>query len=191
MRKRDIERAIKAVEKAIEYNNKMEEKYSKKVKKELEEVGKRVIDDWYSDYIPNSYHRLGSLYRAFKVTVKNGSFVVDFSSEYMKRYKHTTGKKTADINEYIFDISFLQGWHGGANKGLGHPLEGIPYYREPYPYYSRWYLMSELSESPYDIMFSKMSDKIQEISNEYDKEFDEQILKKINHHINILKGGTK
>lgn len=192
MRQRDKERAISAIKKAIMKNREMKIKYTKKIKKELNLVGEKVIDDWYSSYIPNVYIRQYSLYKTFKVSasVQKGTFNVSFSSSYMKGYDHFTGKKTTDINEYIYDISFMQGWHGGANKGPNHPFPGIPFYRD-WPYHQNWYYAAEKSFSPYEVIYEKMNDKISEIDKEYENEFMDEIVNKINHHVKILKGGTK
>lgn len=185
MRKRDRERLIASIKRAIKKNQEMKIKYSELIKKELQDVGEKVIDDWYESYIPNSYWRQYSLYKAFKVSVnKNkGSFNVSFSHTYMKKFKHLTGKRTSDINEYIFDISFMQGWHGGANKGKDHPYPGIPFYREPHPYYTLWYYAAEKSFSPYERMYEKMNEKIEEIDRQYDEEFQTKIVDDIKKHI--------
>ena len=164
--------------------DKMEEKYSKRLDKELKEVGKSVIDDWYSDFIPNSYHRINSLYKAFKVTVRDGHFSVDFSARYMLAYHHRVK------NSYIFQNSFMEGWHGGANDGPDHPFPGIPMYREPAPYYTLWSYVAEHSDPPYEAMVKKMNYVISEISDDYDKEFMSEIYNKISAKLKMLKGGT-
>lgn len=185
MRKRNKERLIASIEKAIKKNQDMKVKYSELLKKELQKVGEKVIDEWYEDYIPNAYRRQYSLYKAFKVSVNRnkGIFNISFSHTYMKNFKHFTGKKTTDINEYIFDISFMQGWHGGANKGKEHPFPGIPFYREPFPYYTSWYYIAEKSFSPYEKMYEKMNGKIEEIDHQYDEEFQNKIVNNIKKHI--------
>ena len=184
MRQRDINDLIKLYEKSIKKLDAMEAKYSSKLEKELKETGKKVIDDWYSSYIPNQYVREYSLYKSFRVQVKNGKFSVSFSSNYMKAYRHRVS------NDYIFDNSFVDGWHGGANKGKNHPFSGYPMYREPVPYYTHWYYIAEQSFPPYERMCNEMNKKIDDINNEYNTEFRREILDKIDKKLSRMKGGA-
>ncbi len=190
MRQRELQSIIKLYEKSLQKLQNMKPKYLEKIKKELNEVGKSVINDWYKEYSPNIYKRLGSLYKAFRVQVKkDGSYSVSFSSSYMKAFHHITNKKHPIDNEYIFQNSFMEGWHGGADKGKNHPFPGYPMYREPYPYFTRWYYIAEQSFSPYERMVDEMKAKLEEIENEYDEEFQKEILNKIKKKISQLKGG--
>ena len=184
MRQREIDSLIKLYKNCIKKLDEMDIKYAKKVEKDLKEVGKKVIDDWYSDYIPNLYRREYSLYKAFRVQVKNGKFSVSFSPYYMRAYHHRVE------NDYIFDNSFLDGWHGGADKGKGHPFPGYPMYREPNPYYTNWYFIAERSFSPYEKIYDEMNKKIDEINEEYNAEFKKEILDKIDQKLSHMKGGT-
>ena len=187
MRQRDLEATINLIKKSITKLQEMDEKYSQRLKKDLEEVCLSVVDDWYSDYIPNSYRRKkNGLRKAYKVKVKGGEYSVDFSAGYM-REKHRVS------NEYIFENSFMKGWHGGAdkaNKGPVHPYPGTPMYREPWPYYTRWSYVAEWSEPPYEVMNERIDETVEKIGEDYDTEFEKDILSKIQASLNKLKGGN-
>lgn len=81
-------------------------------------------------YEPIFYKRTGDLKNVFKVKIdiKNQTFELIFDSAFMKNSHRA-------LNSCIFDISFMQGWHGGAatissnkiEKYGKHPSEGTPY----------------------------------------------------------------
>lgn len=154
---------------------------AKRYKKDIEEnIIKRVIEDFYDDYTPKLYKRKYSLRKAYKFTVNNGVYTIDYNSKYMTRIHRAS-------NEYIYNLAFISGYHGGAtsisdaklekwaSRGVDntHPSPanyyggdtpisgGTPYYRTPpqsgldedgvwRPKYYKWGYEAEQSKSPYE-----------------------------------------
>lgn len=163
MRMRDIDRAINAVERAQQTLERIDKTYPKKYKKELERIGYTVITRWYNSYItPIYYRRQESLYHAFKVELINQDVRVSFDYSYLDAFTHNVS------NEYIYENSFIQGYHGGATSGEGHPSPGIPYWRTPIPSFGEWGRPAKASLSPYYEMKRLMNQKIRELDNEKD-----------------------
>lgn len=165
MRTRDIQAVMNKIIWAKKQFEKMNEKYPKKYAEELYLVGDNVITEWYSTYDPIFYNRSGSLYNAFKIDIGKDNGNIEFDSSLMGG------------NDIIFENSFMNGYHGGAIKGPGHPNPGIPYWRTPIQPIERrfkeWGRPALRSFSPYYRMISKMNKKIKEINKEKQKEYDE------------------
>lgn len=190
MRRRDIIATIRSIDKAKEKIKDMNKRYPKKYQEELYLIGDNVITQWYSKYNPIMYDRIGSLYKAFKVTLYDDEFAVDFDPSFMER----------DKSSLIFENSFMQGYHGGADKGTiikkdengtvlyteSHPQPGIPYWQTPIPEFGHWGRPAKRSFSPYTKMVSEMNKKIKEIDDEKQKEFD-GIIEKVEKAINRLR----
>ena len=166
MKTRDIDAAIKAISKAKTKIQLMNEKYPQMYKDELEEVGKHVISEWYSKYSPFVYDRNLGLYDAFEVQLDGLDYYVNFDSDLLDDVYHQSV-------DWIYENSFVKGYHGGSSKGKGHPVPGIPYWRRPTPLFIEWGAPAKYSFSPYLIMVNRMKNKIKEIDkkkqNEYDK----------------------
>lgn len=79
---------------------------------------KNVISDWYSKYTPSKYyHRKDRLYKSIKV-IKSGTSVtydLDFSLY-------------GEDNDYVENLVYEEGWHGGLKTGKGHPDGKTPWY---------------------------------------------------------------
>ena len=80
---------------------------------------------------------------------------------------------------YIYINSFVEGFHGGAIDGEGHPNPGIPYWRKPEPDYPYWGMPAIRSSSPYDSIKNKFSDYEIRIRNNITKSFQKKILPKV------------
>lgn len=150
----------------------MNEKYPKKYRDELEEIGRSVISEWYATYDPIFYNRQMGLKHAWRVNLHGTNYSVEFGPELMDA-SHRVG------NDYIFENSFMNGYHGGAMHN------GIPYWRTPYPDFVAWGRPALRSFSPYSRMVSEMNRKIKEIDKEKQDEFD-QIINKVQKSINRL-----
>lgn len=170
MKIRDIERAINAVNNAKKRLDKMNEKYPKMYKNDLEEIGKSVIAHWYGTYDPIYYDRKMDLRNAWRVNLNGLDYSVDFDASLME-FNHRVS------NEYIFENSFMHGYHGGAINGDGHPNPGIPYWRTPFPELTYWGSPAVRSFSPYSRMVFEMKRRIKEIDNQKQNEFDSVIAK--------------
>lgn len=139
-KKKDVEKATEKINKALE----------KQVRKDVEQdIIKKSIQEFYDDYKPRGkkggYKRKKDLFNAYKFTRINGNkFLFETGAQFMK-------KKHRASNEYIYNLSFVSGWHGGAisikDSKVGqwgaHPkpgfwtpgdnpiTEGIPWWRTP------------------------------------------------------------
>ena len=98
-------------------------------------ICKSAVDSYYNDYDPmkhGKYRRKYSLYEAYHVGIRGKKFVFELGDELMTS-RHRVS------NEYIYEMMFQEGWHGGANKiaedkidrWLPHPDPGVPYWRYP------------------------------------------------------------
>lgn len=152
--------------------------YKKKAKQDMESIARRTIDLFYGDYDPHKYDRWGDLYNAFKVTVNDKVWKIEYKSSFMK-YPHRAS------NEYIFMLSFVSGYHGGAINGPDHPApgtlygpnligQGIPYYRT-FPYYKAWSRPAVKSESPYLKIEEDINKYFEDILVEMDDKFRAEI----------------
>lgn len=112
------------------------------------------VEEFYNSYAPKEYGRTGSLYQTWRVETRNKYCVRYISDSSLMMGAHRVN------NEYIYDLMFSEGWHGGANAGRSHPNPGTPYYRKPSRKtviasggrpYMRWGRIAERSdESPKD-----------------------------------------
>lgn len=161
MRRRDIEALIKAIEKGIVKIDKMNKKYPQKYRDEAYMVCDSIITDWYSQYDPIFYNRSGSMYKMFEVKTNGTKLIVDFD-----------GDSLDGLNKYIYDIAFVGGYHGGADKGANHPRPGIPWWRTPIPEFSEWGRPAKKSFSPYNRMMIELDKKMTEIDKERQSEYD-------------------
>ena len=53
-----------------------------------------------------------------------------------------------DTFEIQLKTVFFEGWHGGADKGEGHPAPGSLYWRSPFKEYTHWGAMAASSAAP-------------------------------------------
>lgn len=180
MRIRDLYRALNAVVRAKSKIEKMNEKYPKLYKEELDEIGKSVIAQWYAKYDPIYYHRDRSLYHTYDISLEGTLLTVDFDQEYMDQYINR------EYNEWIYENSFEHGYHGGGIPGgKKDGGDNIPYWRTPFPELTSWGRPAKLSFSPFNRMYKLMDKKIKEINRQKQNEFDqivapvERALKKI------------
>lgn len=121
----------------------------------LESLFEEAVRQFYDAYSPSFYSRSESMYDVLNLQ-KNGDglIIYDDVMDLLDRTKMTVDRKGGDL----FNKVFVEGWHGGAegiNDALAerygaHPSPGIPYYRTPHPYYTRWGKQAFRSESPYD-----------------------------------------
>jgi len=186
MRIRDLQRALNQVRKAKEKINKMNEKYPKMYKEELDEIGKSVIAKWYATYPdPIYYRRDGSLYFAYRITLDDKILIIDFDKKYMDEYV------SREYNEWIFENSFEAGYHGGAIPGGKQISKGDEillqprYWRTPFPELTHWGRPALLSFSPYKRMRKLMLKKIEQINKQKQDEF-ERVIEPVQRAINNL-----
>ena len=166
---------IKVIDKTMNNINKLQSKYDKKFVDDLNDIGRQIITDFYSSYEPHLYRRKGSLKDVFKVTMsKDHVLTYEFSEDFLSA-SHSAS------NDYIYDIAFIKGWHGGASKTeyQWSPVDNQDlYYRAPAPgkgvrAYTRWGRVAERTESPRDRMVEEMDASIEENLGQMQRELDD------------------
>lgn len=101
---------------------------------DIDEMFVYSIDKFYKGYKPLYYRRKKTLYSMYKITKGKKRVSWDFSGDYAPEVHRVS-------NEYIYNIAFEQGYHGGANsidsskeeQWGKHPSPGTPYWRTPIP----------------------------------------------------------
>lgn len=155
---RRFERNIEKVEKLIKQD--MIAEVSKDARKKYREI----IDDYYEEYDPIFYGRPSvGLYDLLVIEGNKAGFDTDNIGYDPSRAIDIESE--AGFKEYLYDITFRQGYHGGADKGEYHPSPGTPLYRTPQPYeddkgrwhsgYYRWgaeSIKSNENDAPLDRM---------------------------------------
>ena len=112
----------------------------KKVDKELErqfvELTNETIDKFYSHDVALYERPSPGMYDLLKMKDKNGKRVASFSSDRMgdDPSRVDAHHNENGFKEYLFNTTFVDGYHGGADSGPGHPPGDTPYYRTPRPY---------------------------------------------------------
>ena len=127
---------------------KLNSKYGKIFKREMQINADHIIDYFYNDYTPQSgYDRKGDLYNAYEIYGEPDDWNVVHGSEFMKFSHHQS-------NEIIYNNVYKQGYHGGS---LGKADElgitpSVPSYRRPSPGFKYWGRPALQSESPYELI---------------------------------------
>lgn len=174
--------------------NKYQKERIMEFKESFENIKDSVIREWYGSYEQKQYKRKESLYAIprFEFDEKTNMGRITYSPSYMTEIHRVS-------NEYIFENSFVYGFHGGADDFKGdpkpfyeapHPDPGTPYWRKPmkgpwppkdgdpltdnYPYkYRYWYdTPAPQSDSP---LLS------------IDAKFREVVAKKTKRHAEVIK----
>lgn len=143
-----------------------------KMEDDLDYICRTIIDDFYSDYMPNShtgvdpvfYRRTFDLYNIYRIYVEDGFKQVALSSDFMQ-HEHHQG------NDYIYKMTIEQGYHGGS-YGKNTPQPNTPYYRKPYPEYTEWGRPAVKSAVPPEKIFEL---EVNEYFDKSDKEFHNKI----------------
>lgn len=97
-------------------------------KKEVEEIFKKAVDEFYNSYTPDIYDRRYSLYDVLEIQFKPPLTLVGyFKPEVMTS---TGGGRGYSGEDGIFKKVFEEGFHGGAHPGIG--------YRTPVYIWNTW-----------------------------------------------------
>ena len=150
----------------------MAEKYIQKAVKKMNTIGRLQVWEWYKSYSPYQYRRKKTLYYGFKVEGGNGKIKVHFGPEDMYKI-HFVDK--LDPN-YIFDNSFMEGFHGGARDGEDHPEPGTPYWRTPAPNYPFWGRPAIQTESPFQRIDKAFDEYTSELRDKLTADFKKKIM---------------
>lgn len=76
-------------------------------------------------------------------------------------------------NTYIYENSFVRGWHGGAidaRKGPPHPDPGTPWWKAPVGEYTYWLSPAAQGPSPEEIIDDEFDNTIEPIEEAYGDE---------------------
>lgn len=181
--KQSVRKSRIALENMQTENDKLTAKFIRKATDNLKYIAVTSIDKFYEDYEPHFYERTWELYNAYKVTVTEDSWSVDFNPEWI-------GDTHRVDPEFIFENSFIQGWHGGGTDGDDHPEPGVPYWRWPdvtittayggqiraFSHNSPWFTPALKSPSPYKEIVRKsnlyMDLELAKYYEEYNKNVD-------------------
>lgn len=165
-------------------------KYADELRDELNSIAQSAIDDFYDDYTPNTYNRHGDIYNTYKVTVEIDEFEINYKVDFDPKYMQYHG----GIKDYLFNIVFEEGWHGGAISGNGHPDPGTPWYRNlgaisqarklgidssGLSPSSFWLREAERSNSPYETIKSNMNKYYSTWEKKYIHELNEYLKNKL------------
>ena len=139
-------------------NKELDIKYTKDINK----IIKKAINDFYSTYRPKYYKRKWSLKYMYDFKSTKGDILLDFDAKYTRAHHRVD-------NDYIFNLVFMQGYHGGApsiaadkvDRWGEHPDTGVPYWRFPpkpwedengemQPPYTEWGRKAKQDKSPMD-----------------------------------------
>lgn len=145
---------------------------SRELQKNFIKLRNEAINAFYGSYSPKYYKRSYSLRYMIYGEINNNIFNVAVGNEVPSYHGH----HHVGDEEYIYINSFQHGYHGGAIDGPNHPSPGTPYWRKPYPQYTRWGHAAPSGPSPYDIFKSGWNNFIRSNGQSiYDKAFDQAV----------------
>lgn len=150
-------------------------KYNKRVKFNLELILERAVDQFYESYGPSIYRRKLDLYNAKKITVDDDTWEFETGAEYMK-FGHRVP------NDYIYVNSFEQGYHGGAIDGPNHPDPGTPWWK----IYGEWYMPATQGPAPDDLIGDEAQQYIDEQEQQYEDEWNRIVKPYYNKFMNAM-----
>lgn len=121
---------------------KTNERYSRWLEEQIRTIFISVITSWYSDYQPRWYQRNESLYNILETNPGDAGYVdLRTSSD------NVTPTRSGD-RDYIYILTYRQGWHGGAwSETDGNTASG-PRYRKPYKRWTYWGSIAKHSPAP-------------------------------------------
>lgn len=162
------------------------------MKKDIQMAFENVIDQFYMEYTPKTYESSGE--GMFELLTfgedENGpyAYIDPEKMNYDPARDHAIDDPSG-FKEYLYDITFRQGYHGGADKidsdkvekYGAHPHTGVPHYRTGM-YFSKWdgpAFKSIGSETPLE----KLKNKADELKETKFKKLANDLFKKYAHHL--------
>lgn len=168
-----FDRLIEAAEKI---SAKLNAKYNKRVKFNLELIVKNAVDDFYQSYSPHRYKRQEGLYKGAKVNATDDDWSIELGPQFMET------NYEAGIN-YVYWNSFENGFHGGAVDGPDHPEPGVPWWK----LHGEWYMPAAQGPSISEGIYNQdPSGYITEQDNAYCEEAKRLIMPYIDEYIQAL-----
>jgi hypothetical protein len=103
---------VKILDRTINNISEATKKINKELDKQYETDIKYLMDkavqEFYDDYTElRAYKRKYDLFNAYKVSVKGLNLSIQTGAKFMK-------KRHKASNDYIYNMAFVSGWHGGA-----------------------------------------------------------------------------
>lgn len=127
------------------------------VYKDINEIFETGINEFYEEYTPRYYHRKYALYDTYRITQTKNSLIIQADGGFMPSGIHRAP------NDYIFDLVFVQGYHGGAfsdETGGEEPFWRVPPLTSSLPRgikpYTDWGSAATQTESPDDKIYRKL-----------------------------------
>ena len=159
--KRKLNAFIRAVNKASEampgIARDVFSKYNKIVENGLKNIAADCVDEYYS--YPTKYHRKGDMKNTYEILVNDEKWEISTSEKNMKFH--------GDLDKYIYDRMFVEGYHGGADKGPKHPDPGTPWLRGGvFGVFSYWLRPASQTDSVEDMIHEQADTFIKEMYEE-------------------------
>lgn len=151
-----LNRAAKKFRKLADSIETAEKKTNEEIPKiaapEIESASRFAVEDWYMAFNPDYYERTESLLNVYDIQPQIGAINVHLSSDELSGHRAS--------NDYIYNLVFIQGWHGGAFQGFP------PLWRTGFNF-SEWGKPAPKTTSAYMLMqkyISEKKDPIQELT---------------------------
>lgn len=135
------------------------QKYNKRVKFGLELIAEHAVTDFYDSYSPHKYKRQEGLLTAYQIIADDDEWSIDTGSQYM------TSEYRVD-KDYIYENSFMRGWHGGAIDGPEHPNPETPWWK----LHGEWYKPAKPGPAPIKYIDAEASKFLEEMEEAYGNE---------------------
>lgn len=200
MNQQNIQRALKRMErvqnKLSKEGGRIKEEYIKRLTKEFNKIKNDTVGKkyrgWYGEYEPMYYRRHYELYKVVSLDINDttGDVKIKYDSSKLTGFYRVTMNRYLGQEkgrEYIYQLSFVDGFHGGARSGppdrLGRPFPGnknMPFYRTPpsgfFPLkYSLWGQAAIQTSSPKRTIERRFSKSYSEICDTINEELEKRM----------------
>lgn len=114
--------------------------------KEVHSYFEDAVGEFYKSYTPKIYSRTYSLENILSTQkfMNNDDYVYyqyEFLPNKMSYYRNEKRYYVNDLQHSLYNLVFVEGYHGGAKSGPDHPegdRQGKPLWRTKHPWYTRW-----------------------------------------------------
>ena len=122
-----LDKAINDIDDTVD---KIHKELDREYQKDIKALMDQAVQEFYDDYTDlHAYKRKYDLFNAYKISVHNLEVTIKTGAEFMEK------RHRAD-NEYIYNMAFVSGWHGGAPyvNDIDDSVWGVPH-PKPAKYY--------------------------------------------------------
>lgn len=173
-RYKEFENAVNAAINAIPtLTRSVKDKYNNIVYNGLSKMAEDAVNNFYSKEVKYK-NRLFDLFNAYHINADDEDWSIELGPEFMQ-YKHHQS------NEFIYENSFVQGYHGGSIGEDDYGEVFVPFYRGPYGKWTYWtYPAAQDDKSPRDYILEQdpdgyINNQRRLALNEYDDKFMEYV----------------